>query len=152
MIRGFRVNCGDRIDELQTQKSRPFVPHGKQDALRMRSGQAGATKNGTRPVGKAGQRYSGRSKQRPYGILLRQRVWVKKAGASSRTLQNRYLPAFTRGRLLVEREGSPGWPLPLRFGCGGGRNGPQSEASIDTGRDRRVRDACRSGGANLRWC
>src|SRR5580700_8897734 len=27
----------------------------------------------------------GRSRQRPYGILLRQQGWVKKAGASSRT-------------------------------------------------------------------
>jgi len=36
-----------------------------------------------------GLRYSGRSMLRPYGILLRQNVWEKKAGASSRTPQNR---------------------------------------------------------------
>jgi len=35
-----------------------------------------------------GSGYSGRSKQRPYGMLLRQHVWVKKARASSRTPQN----------------------------------------------------------------
>src|ERR1700735_5818011 len=44
-------------------------------------------------------------------------------------------------------------PLPLRFECDGGRNAPQPAAPIDTGRVRRVRDACRNAASNLGlWC
>jgi hypothetical protein len=38
---------------------------------------------------RAGRRDSGRNMLRPYGILLRQHIWVKKAEASSRTPQDR---------------------------------------------------------------
>jgi hypothetical protein len=60
--------------------------------------------------------------------------------------------ASRTGHSLVERGGNRGRPLPLRFARGGDRNARQSESSIDTSRARRARDACRSGGANLRWC
>jgi hypothetical protein len=45
--------------------------------------------------------FSGRSKQRHCGILQRQYVWVKKAGASSRTPQNRGEAAFGVRRLAA---------------------------------------------------
>src|SRR5271156_3011265 len=47
------------------------------------------------------RRVSGRSKQRPYGILLQQDVWAKKAGASSRTPQNRGEVSFGVRRLAA---------------------------------------------------
>ena len=57
--------------------------------------------------------FIGRSEQRPYGTLLRQHVWAKKAGASSRTPQNRgeapfgvrRLAAAFAGHKKIERAG-----------------------------------------------
>jgi hypothetical protein len=43
---------------------------------------AGATKGGVRHFVEGGRGHSGRGKQRPYGVLVRQHIWAKKAGAS----------------------------------------------------------------------
>ena len=55
-----------------------------------------------------GWRHSGRSKQRPHGILVRQHVWAKKAGASSRTPQNPVETSFGVRRLAAAFAGASG--------------------------------------------
>jgi hypothetical protein len=115
----------------ESQKSRvfgkgrwvnPFGIHGTSPALRKTAAEPrcraegrGATLKPTRAsakltaamtLGEDGRRCSGRSKQHPYGILQRQYVWVKKAGASSRTPQNRGGAAFGVRRLAAAFTGA----------------------------------------------
>ena len=58
------------------------------------------------PPAHGGPRCSGRSKQRPYGTLLRQDVWEKKARASSRTPQNCGEASFGVRRLAAAFAGA----------------------------------------------
>jgi hypothetical protein len=98
----------------KSQKGRAFGVHGTSPALRKtaveprcRAEGRGATLKPSRASAKLtaamtlvepGRRVRGRSEQRPYGRLLRQYVWVKKAGASSRTPQGFGVAKFCERR------------------------------------------------------
>jgi hypothetical protein len=107
-----------------------------------------------------GRRLSGRSEQRTYGILQRQDVWEKKAGASLPA--GRQAPALHRiaGRVRLECGGLP--PLSRAHQRQGLKRAQQAAPLRDLGTARHVwggaipfsrqvtRFACRQAGVTLR--